>query len=335
MYLISAKGRTVMKPKIMFRKKKKEENNDPFFLNGASNSQGVLMRFSMPSMEEKKGHLRFTSTFSFPPVYAYVNHWGEIKTESEEGQRIAKREQEKAQEEGKKAMLLKMSFFMGALTFVITAIFALFFSDDKTAVINVIGGAMICYGLCKVPQYVRDVYNRITKQEDFMKFTAFHAAEHIVTNAYNHLKRMPTYEELKNYSKHSYYCSYCNEISSGWFWFVFGLCWAVYGIPYIWILVALAAISFMVLELIGYVPLGAIYVSEPEEKHLKTALTALGKAIEVRASAEESLIDSVGDAACINVIVKMGQDEEGNIIPSGIIISMGEEPNEDDTHEEE
>lgn len=324
-----------MKRKIIYRRRKKEQNQDPFFLNGASNSQGVLMRFSMPTAEERKGPVTLTSTFSTPPVYAYVDHWGEIKTDPEEGQRIVTRERDKAHEDGKKSMLLKMSFFICAITFLLTSIAALIFADNKLVAINIFGGAMIFYGLYKVPQYVRDVIKRITKEEDFMKFTAFHAAEHTVINAYNHLKRVPTFEELKDYSKYSYYCSYSEETSSGWFWFVCGLCWTLYGIPNIWIAAALATISLIVFEFTSYAPLGAIYITEPEEKHLKTALTALEKAVEVRKGTEESLKDTISAAACINVIVRMGQDENGNVIPSGIIISMGEDPDEEESSDED
>lgn len=325
-----------MKRKIIFRRKKKEQTQDPFFLNGASNTRGVLMRFSMSNQEERRGPVTIKSSFSLPPAFAYVNHWGEIKTDYEEGHRIVEREQEKMAEDANKTMSLRLSFFICLLTFFVTTICALIFADNKIVAINLFGGTMICYALFKVPQYIRDLIARITEKEEFMKFTKFHAAEHVVNNAYNHLKRVPTFEELENYSKHSYYCEYAEGFSSAWFWFVCGLCWALHGIPLLWVPVLLATISVIVFELIEYVPLNAIYVSEPEEIHLKTALAALEKVVEVRHEAENSLRETVGDASHINVIVQMGKDEHGNVFPSGIIISMGEDPDDDDDeHEEE
>lgn len=331
----SAEGRTVMERKIIYKRKKKEQNTDPFFLNGASNTKGVLMRFSMPSQEERRGPVTIKSSFSLPSVFAYVNPWGEIKTDFEEGQRIVEKEQAKVAEDANKTTILRFGFFSCLLVFFFTTIFTLIFADNKWSAINLFGGTMICYALFKVPQYIRDLIARITEDEEFMKFTKFHAAEHVVNNAYNHLKRVPTFEELKNYSKYSYYCDHAERLSSAWFWLVCGLCWALHGIPLLWVPVLLATISVIVFELTEFVPLNAIYVSEPEEIHLKTALAALEKVVEVRHEAENSLRKTIGDASRINVIVQMGKDEHGNVFPSGIIISMGEDPDDDDDDHEE
>jgi hypothetical protein len=325
----SAEGRTVMERKIIYKRKKKEQNTDPFFLNGASNTKGVLMRFSMPSQEERRGPVTIKSSFSLPSVFAYVNPWGEIKTDFEEGQRIVEREQSKVAEDANKTTILRFGFFSCLLVFFFTTIFTLIFADNKWSAINLFGGTMICYALFKVPQYIRDLIARITEDEEFMKFTKFHAAEHRVINAYNILKRVPKFEELKDFSNHSYYCEYYNETSKAWMWIVVGICMQFMGTGFVWLIVLAMVAATIALEHFGYIPFGTVYVSEPDEIHLKTALTALEEATEIRKDAEAHLREVAGAMESMEIVFQMGKDEKGNAVPAGIIINIGCEPDEE------
>ena len=311
----------------IFRRKK--ENNDFFLLNGSSNAQGVLMRYESAKRVEKNGNVRVSSSMALPPVYAFVKDNGEISTNPEDGRKIARSKMRSAERDGIKTKELMISLFAAIVTTAIIGIITFFVAENFVRGFNVLGLTAILIGVFASAQYFRDIVSKIKGDEDFISFTKFHAAEHRVINAYNILKRVPKFEELKDFSNHSYYCEYYNETSKAWMWIVVGICMQFMGTGFAWLIVLTTVIATFALEYFGYIPLGMVYVSEPDEIHLKTALTALEEATEIREDAESHLREVAGAMDSMEIVFQMGKDEKGNPVPAGIIINIGCEPDEE------
>lgn len=311
----------------IFRRRK--ENDDFFLLNGSSNAQGVLMRYESVKRVEKNGNVTVSSNMALPPVYAFVNDNGEISTNPEEGRRIAKSKMRSAERDGIKTKELMISLFAAIVTTAIIGIITFFVAENFKRGFNVLGLTAILIGVFTSAQYFRDIVSKIKGDEDFISFTKFHAAEHRVINAYNILKRVPKFEELKDFSNHSYYCEYYNETSKAWMWIVVGICMQFMGTGFVWLIVLAMVAATIALEHFGYIPFGTVYVSEPDEIHLKTALTALEEATEIRKDAEAHLREVAGAMESMEIVFQMGKDENGNAVPAGIIINIGCEPDEE------
>lgn len=107
----------------------------------------------------------------------------------------------------------------------------------------------------------------------------FHAAEHMAINAYNRLQRVPTLEEIKNFSRFSKYCSSQNQLITqlGIFLFMLStiLFYSYNYFIFMGILLGIGAFLLIIKKIKRFLFLQIFFVSKPTDKELNLAIEAL------------------------------------------------------------
>ena len=308
------------------KKKFKGRQTDMFVLEGASNESGVLMRFTMPMEDEIQGDVTISSSFSFPPVYAYVDNDGNISTDYKNGQEIASKHREEAKKDELKTLNVRAMAILTGIVSLIYAAYAMFSMKSIETTFKFLGICEICVAVSRTAQFLRDIFKRVKGDENFISFCRFHAAEHKILNAYLTLKRVPDEAELNQYSNYSNNCGYSYNAARGWIPLGVGIALLI-PMQYSWIAALVYGIATIIMHFTGYVAFGALYVAKPTEKEIKVAHAAITEAVKNKEKSEIAMQEVISDLAKINVTLQMATDENGNTYPSGIVVDFGEESN--------
>lgn len=296
-----------------------------FTLNGASNPRGVLMRFVRKEKDIENGDQTISASFSFPPVFAFADD-GKVSTDIEMGQKIVKEYGEKIEQDEKKAFDLKLMFILTGIIAFVYVLYTIFAAHNILAAMKFFGILMIARGAAKAPQYWRDIWARVIKKEDFMSFCRVHAAEHMAMNAYNVLGKVPdSVQDMKAYSIHSRFCNYYHDAGKCWLSICIGILWLLEGM-YLLIAAPVLLVLTIIMGRTGFIPLGFIYVAKPTDLEIEVAYTALKEAVRVKEESIFNFSKMCGDAADnLNIVIRMGVDEQGRHYPIDAILTVGDE----------
>lgn len=171
---------------------------------------------------------------------ATINEEGSITTE---WTTIKKYKKEKNKNEENNEVKVISLFELGILLFVITFIILLDWLTDKNPLYG-LRFALISFSIISISTFMKVTYTE-RKQKNSYKF---HSAEHMVLNAYRKLKRVPSLEEIHQYSRFSNYCG-TNKVTD---WFMsFTLMFVCSFIPnLLYMIIAMIAVNVIVWILI-------------------------------------------------------------------------------------
>ena len=162
------------------------------------------------------------------------------------------------------------------------------------------------YAVC-IPVYPVFVFaDRICQSEDI---AAFHSAEHMAINAYEKLQRVPTLEEIKNFSRFSRYCG-SRFIFSRICSFLM-LCFSIAFLSMKYNLLYLISIGIIIVFLIASTKYGLLnflqifVTNKPSDKELTVAIEGL-KRFEIM----EDFFESEKDSPITQLLLNLSMDEE-------------------------
>lgn len=286
--------------------------------SGMSNRKGIYLR--VEKIKEEKEEKTY-SIYRYPAAYAYRAENGRVKVDSEYDSDILEKEKEHEIKLSRVYRKISLILLIVAIVTCITSIPMFFFNSYLGRLC--IGIALIFEGLQKIPSIVYGFLKRITGDKDYIQMYKFHSAEHAVVNAYCDLKRVPTIEEIKNYSNYAYGCGVAQAFKKVWLYLGLGFC---YLIPDIWFFVAL--IIFLIVSLLwhkkNFFFTEIFALINPTESEYEVAIHAITSAIK-----EKELIENEFE----DVISELDNMYEENLIPGQtVIIQIG---NPEDLEDEE
>lgn len=116
---------------------------------------------------------------------------------------------------------------------------------------------------------------RLKGNKKIISLSKFHAAEHAVINAYYDLHRIPTLDEIRNYSYFSYNCGSTEEVTTFLILFIIAIARAL---PLEWFIICLAffmTIAFILKYKNCTYFMQFLVVSRPTEREYKVAIAEL------------------------------------------------------------
>lgn len=139
----------------------------------------------------------------------------------------------------------------------------------------------LLWGCSLIPDAVVMLFLRIRGDSDAISLSKFHSAEHAVINAYYDLGRVPTIEEIRNYSNFSYYCGSLEKLKKASYIFGFAIARLLPGLWYLLGLIIIEIVIFILNKNGKIYFMEFLVTSEPTEREYKVAIAALEKCIEI------------------------------------------------------
>lgn len=127
-------------------------------------------------------------------------------------------------------------------------------------------------------ELVTTSYNMKSKHGKERSTSSFHAAEHMVANAYEALQRIPTIEEVKNFSRFSKKCGSNKAFSKLFFYCMLSIamCFSYYNIVVYFILLLLILVYMIQAKKHGWLIFLQVFITtKPSDKELKLAIEGL------------------------------------------------------------
>lgn len=263
----------------------------PFGFSGCSTEFGIEI---MAGAEEKifEDENIFVKFFGpdYPGAFAYMEKDGSITVHNERTFEPSKEEMDRLSKDNKAIQKLKKWFFTGFVVLWILMIPSAFIHEYFPSLLMAIG--FISLGCSKIAGMIYQYALRCMGSERMKQTHRYHSAEHATINAFYDLKRVPTLEEVKNYSNYSYYCGVVPKMHESLSYFVIGFCRLI---PGFWYLIALA----IVIPLI-YIFRKKMYLFEyfsllePTDTEYKVAIAALEGALKHKELVDEVKNDLMG-----------------------------------------
>lgn len=259
-------------------------NERGFSFSGRSTEDGILIRAhkgDVTTNEELRQRVFFDVTY--PGAFAYRDKDGKINVIPEgadedgviEGRNeMVEKETGIAREMSKWFLIVGMVFMFAAI---ITCIWHMYLPYICFFV------SFMCLGFAKIPMVIYCFVKSIFGDEEKRQCFRFHAAEHAVINAYYDLKRIPTLDEIKNYSSFSPRCGIARQFKEAWFYFclAFARLWPTLG-GYLIILALMAIFTFCWAKRKNYFFTEIFALRKPEDRDYEVAIAAMKQALEYR-----------------------------------------------------
>lgn len=295
---------------------------------GESNRRGIYMRLEQSEEHFLGKDYRNVLVMRFPGAYACITQNGNVEVNPENVEEIWNETQEK--EECDASRIVKVQkfilFFAGIA---LISMFVTLFGSNAHLPSLCLSICLICFGISiMMPVFFADVQVLMGNKEILQLFR-FHAAEHAVINAYYDLKRVPTMEELKNYSIYSYRCGITGVAKLAWGPIGVGICILF---PGNWFFLAIGVFVLITMWAIKkkFYFMEVLYTAEPKEFEYDAAIKAMTLAIEAKEDVEATIREALNNSPNIEVTMELFEDENGNKSPM-FCIQIG---NPDDLEDE-
>lgn len=269
---------------------KRNEEELSFGFSGCSTERGIAMRIGTEDVafQMEDMFIKFHGT-EYPGAFAYLENDGTITVHNERTYQPNKEEMDEIARENKAIKRLKNGLFAG---FIASWILMIPFGFIHEYMPNLLMGlGFVSLGFSKISELIYQYSLRCFGSERMKQTHRFHSAEHATINAFYDLKRVPTIEEVKNYSNYSYYCGMVPYFSQSIPYIVIGLCRLI---PGFWYLPALAVAMLLVYLVINKRLYYVEYFSllEPTDTEYKVAIAALEGALK-----NKELVDKAREEA--------------------------------------
>lgn len=275
-----------MKKKML----KRNEEELTFGFSGNSTRHGILIRAGAEEVAfQMEDMFVMFHGGDYPGAYAYLEDDGSITVHNERSYRPKKEDADEMVREDKSIKRLQKWLFGGFIACWVLMIPLSFIHEYMMCLF--MGLSFIFLGCSKIPVMIYQYFRRCRGGEDVKQIHRFHSAEHATINAFYDLKRVPTLEEVKNYSNYSYYCGMVPYFKESIFYFLIGFCRLI---PGFWYLLALG-IALLLMNLVFKKKLYLVEyftLLEPTDTEYKVAITALEGALK-----NKEMVDKVRNEA--------------------------------------
>lgn len=159
-------------------------------------------------------------------------------------------------------------FLLIVPSIVITAIPLYYFKDNKLMTLRIFLLGIIIFSILA---FIENIYQE--KKTDSLKF---HASEHMVINAFNHLQRVPTLQEVKTYSRYHKACG-TNSITEMILYFlIVFLMTYIPSIEYKFVFFCVSLLLLEILSLVGGLNFIQFFTtSPPTDRELSVAIKGI------------------------------------------------------------
>ena len=250
-----------------------------FGFSGESNEKGIFISAEAVDEIENHGNKNGYIHTVYPGVFAMLLENDEIVYTITDNIVETEEQKEYREQESLRIKKIRRNLMICSLICWILTIPAIFVNRYLLNVFMAF--AFIFMALAKIPAYVYMTWMYLIDDERYNQIARFHYAEHAVINAYYDLRKVPTLEEIKNYSGFAYSCSIAHEFVKALDFLVLGFCRFV---PGIWFLPAV----FLVISLVSWWVKKGLYITEfislrnPGDEEYQVAIAALSKALEIK-----------------------------------------------------
>lgn len=208
-------------------------------------------------------------------IAVYMNEKGEIFFKGEEA---AKEERKKIDDTLTSIEEKYKTFFKKATTIaLIMSIIIGFIDINLVRIISAI--FLLMLALYFHPSILVLFIERIRGNKDVLRITRFHAAEHASINAYSDLKRVPTLEEVRNYSNYSYDCGSLEQIKTLTLMFLIAIFRLIPSLIVYMIVIAIVTLVFIYIPDDKFFFLQFLVTSNPTDCEYKVAIEGIGYAL--------------------------------------------------------
>lgn len=147
-------------------------------------------------------------------------------------------------------------------------------------------------GLCSTEFYY--FLQRLFGNKDILKNNRMHAAQHAVFNAFFDLNRVPTLEEIKNYSCYSKDCACVQSIRSNWIFIFLSYVLLFFTDPFIFVSAIIVGISFTLwARKNNFYFLQFFHIAKPTDLEYEASIAVLKEALKNKEFVDEKI--SSGD----------------------------------------
>lgn len=174
-------------------------------------------------------------------------------------------------------MITLASRFLGLILFGIFLFFL--FRPDTRAAELVLSLWFLNYSFQFIAYPVVMFIKRMFGNKSAQSLARFHAAEHAVINGYYDLQRVPTIEEIHDYSSYSYRCGSLNSFKYGLLFIGFAVARLV---PGLWFLVAMLVawiVDFILVKTNGLTFMEFLVLDEPTDTEYAVAIKAMEESV--------------------------------------------------------
>lgn len=148
---------------------------------------------------------------------------------------------------------------------------------------------------------------RIIGNKEVLGITKFHSAEHASINAYSDLKRVPTLDEIRNYSNYSYNCSSLSSIKSFTLMLLIALTRLIPNSMVYIVVISVIAIAFLFIPQEKFFFMEFLVTSRPTDREYKVAIEGIEYALEGLISKQPETEVSYNDKIMIFMDVMAGR----------------------------
>lgn len=304
----------------MKKKLRWEDSELDFCFSGMSTERGISIR-AEKGKDEKNGNCIKIMSTRYPAAIAFLNDDGIIEIDPEVDEETQKKIEEQYERYSKTAKKVQNGFKIFAIVCYLSMIPAVLLNSYLPTFVLAL--AFISLGCTKIASHIYEFVKVILKDKDTIQSFKFHAAEHAVINAYYDLKRVPTIEEIKNYSSFTYGCSVARDFREAWGFLMIGFCRFI---PDFWFLIAVAIclIFSKWADKQNFFFTEAVALSEPTDFEYDAAIRCMESALEKKKKIDELM---PGDLPIIFAEITNG---EGSIPVFSVHIRVPEDVQDDD-----
>lgn len=143
----------------------------------------------------------------------------------------------------------------------------------------------------------------------------FHAAEHAVINGYYDLQRVPTIEEIHEYSSYSYRCGSLNGFNHGLLLFGFALARLIPGLWFLLAMLVACFVDFIFVKTSGLTFMEFLVLDKPSDTEYAVVIKAMEESVKnVDLSPYLSDLESILDlASVIGIIIEENICDDGAV----------------------
>lgn len=279
--------------------------------SGASSETFIRMWIQKFEVVEMPDDRKALIENSYPEATAAMLEDGRIVVDSQEIYELFQKEEDAAKitKENERKVNVALKLFCVAMFLLLIP--SVFINEYIPNIL--LGMVFIFYAMSGVHDVCYAFFAACFGSERFRKMHRNHYAEHAAINAYYDLRRVPTLDEIKNYSGFAYDCEVSAKFRNVWWIFVIGVCRML---PGIWYVVALAIVLFL-----NYIfRKEKLYWTEiftllkPTDNEYRVAIAALQKAVSYMEDIDsmEGVIPifATGDNVVAHIVVSFRPEED-------------------------
>lgn len=279
--------------------------------SGGSSETFIRMWINKFEVVEEPGDKKTFIENTYPEATAAMLEDGRIVVDSPEIEELFRKEEEAAKITKENERKVNVALKLSCVAMFLLWIPSVFINEYIPNIL--LGMAFILYAMSGVYDVWYAFFAACFGFERFRRMHRNHYAEHAAINAYYDLRRVPTLDEIKNYSGFAYDCGVSAKFRNVWWIFVIGVCRML---PGIWYVVALAIVLFL-----NYIfRKEKLYWTEiftllkPTDNEYRVAIAALQKAVKYMEDIDsmEEIIPILpdGDNVIAHIVVVFRPEED-------------------------